>query len=137
MNSPADDIKEILLSAGDSSEFSFDLGDDLHVGVQPAISNNTRCVSILDSPGYAPYMGLTSVGYEYPAIQITIRHIKYLDGYNLANSIKDYLHGRANETRNGSLYTLIKCAGNPAFLGQDDRGCFLFVINFNLQRKAA
>ena len=137
MNAPSDDIKDILLAAGDSSEFSFDLGDDLHVGVEPSKPNVTRCVTISDSPGFSPMLGLTTVGYEYPFIQILIRHIDYLDGYNLANDIKDYLHGRANETRNGSLYTLIRCTGNPAFLEKNDSGRFLFVINFNLQRRAA
>lgn len=137
MNVPSDDIQEILTSAGDSSEFSFDLGDDLHVGSEPSKPNITRCVTIMDAPGLPPWLGLSGVGYEYPSIQIRVQHIRYIDGYNLANSIKDYLHGRANETRNGSLYTAIICTGNPAFLEKNDSGRFLFVINFNLQRRAA
>lgn len=137
MNAPSVDFMEILTSAGDSSEFSFDLGDDLHIGAEPSKPNIVRCITLIDSPGFGPMLGLTTVGYEYPSLQIMVRHIEYIAGYDLANQIKDYLHGRANESRNGSLYTLIKCTGNPAFLGKDDRGSFLFSINFNLQRRAA
>jgi hypothetical protein len=80
-------------------------------------------------------MGLTDVGYEYPTVNIRVRDLYYENGWNLANRIKDALHGRANQTWNGTLYTVVQCVNGPALLGYDDHNRVSFFINFNLQRR--
>jgi len=50
-------------------------------------------------------------------------------------NIKNILHGRANETWNGALYTLIRCSSGPALLDYDKNQRVRFIINFYLQRR--
>jgi hypothetical protein len=135
MNAPSVDIRHMLEAYGESSGLGLDYADDLHIGKEPDKPNN--CVTIYDTPGYPPYLGLTNVGYEYPSIQIRVRNNKYIDGWNMANDIKNVLHGRHHETWNGTLYTLISCSSGPALLDWDDNSRARFIINFNLQRRTA
>lgn len=136
MNAPSVDIRHMLEDYGDSSGFTPDLiyTTNLFIGKEPAEPNN--CVTIYDTPGFPPSLGLGGeTGYEYPSIQIRVRHNKYIDGWNIANEIKDALHGRHHETWGGTLYILITCASGPALLDWDDNGRARFIINFNLQRR--
>jgi len=134
MNAPSFDTKDMLEADGDSSGFGFIYGSDLFIGTEPTMPKD--CVTIFDTPGFAPYLGLTSKGYEYPSIQVRVRNKKYIDGWNLIENIKDSLHGRSHETWNGTLYTIIYCTSGPALLDRDDNGNFRFICNFNLQRRA-
>lgn len=133
MNAPSIDIKDMLEAFGESSGLDVEFADNLFIGHEPAEPDN--CVTIFDTAGFPPYMGLTTVGYEYPAVYIRVRDLSYVNGWNMANAIKDALHGRANETWNGTLYTMIKCSSGPALLDYDDHNRARFVINFNLQRR--
>ena len=73
--------------------------------------------------------------YEYPTIQIRVRANEYLEGWDVITNIKNILHGRANETWNGALYTLIRCSSGPALLDYDKNQRVRFIINFYLQRR--
>ncbi len=134
MNPPSYDIKDMLESFEDSSGLGLSLNTDLFIGEEP--DKPADCVTIFDTPGGPPYLGLNkTTGYNYPSIQIRVRNTNYLDGWNLINAIKDSLHGRANETWNGTLYTLIQCMGEPAHLDWDSKHRARFICNFNLQRR--
>jgi len=138
MNAPSWDIKDMLEAYQESSASTADdLGlvykTNLFIAKEP--SDPPDCVTIQDTGGRPPYMGLTDVGYEYPSIQIRIRTTKYMEGWDLANRIKDVLHGRANETWNGTLYTLIQCMNGPAHIDWDDNNRAIIILNFNLQRR--
>lgn len=132
MNAPSDDIRDILEAAGDSSGFT-GIASDIFIGKEPALPKN--CVTIFDTHGFPPALGLTNQGYEYPSVQIRVRNTKYKDGWDLIHNIKNLLHGLSNQTWNGSLYTVIYCSGGPALLDWDDNGNARFIINFNLQRR--
>jgi hypothetical protein len=143
MNAPSQDVKDMLEAYEFSSE-SFpssgnmeDLGlvyaVNLFIGNEP--SSPPDCVTIRDTSGRPPWIGLTDKGYDYPAIQITVRSSHYLKGYNLALKIKDALHGRAHEAWNGSTYELIQAMNDPALLDWDDNNRAVFFINFNIQRR--
>jgi hypothetical protein len=125
-----------MLEAKDDSSGAFELtfGVDLFIGKEPAIPKN--CVTIFDTPGFAPALGLTTQGYEYPSIQIRVRNTKYINGWNLIEDIKTALHGLAQQTVNGTLYSVIYCSSGPALLDWDDNGNARFVCNFNLQRRS-
>lgn len=130
MNAPSEDIKDMLEA---DSSIALELGTDLFVGKEPATPRN--CVTIFDTIGYPPSLGLTDQGYEYPSIHIRVRNKDYRVGWALIHSIKDSLHGRSHQTWNGALYTVIYCSSGPALLDWDDNGNARFIINFNLQRR--
>lgn len=133
MNAPSVDVKAMLEAFGDSPGLGLIFADNLFIGREPSTPDD--CVTIFDSEGYPPYHGLTSVGYEYPSVHIRVRNNDYITGWNMANAIKDALHGRANETWSGALYTMIVCSSGPAHLDYDDHNRVRFIINFNLQRR--
>ena len=131
MNAPSEDVKDMLVA---ESGFDLTLQVNLFIGREPAKPNNT--VTIIDSYGYPPDLGLTNQGYERPSVQILIKNSSYVDGLKLAQDIKDSLHGRRQETWNGTLYTVITCSGSPALLEWNENSLARFSINFNLQRRA-
>jgi hypothetical protein len=137
MNSSAKDIREILEeydeSANDSSSLGLNYQDNLFIGREPPYPIN--CVTIYDTPGMSPYLGLNDVGYEYPSIQVRVRNTKYSDGWSLIEKIKTALHGKNQIPWNGTLYSLIYCTSGPALLEWDDNGNAVFFCNFNLQRR--
>ena len=138
MNSPAQDVADMLIAAGDSSGIgdtgAMVLGTDLFLFREPSKPDNT--VTIFDTPGFPPWLGLAGeTGYEYPSIQIRVRNRSYLTGWALIEEIKNSLHGRHGKTWNGTLYTSIICSSGPALLDWDDNGNCRLIINFNLQRR--
>ena len=137
MNSSATDIKFFLEnwdeSATDSSSLALDFGHNLFVGREPIKPIN--CVTIYDTPGLPPYLGLNDVGYEYPSIQVRVRNDTYLTGWTLIEGIKNALHGVNQTTINGTLYSSIACANGPALLDWDDNGNCILFCNFSLQRR--
>ena len=134
MNASSVDIRHILEEAGDSSGIDVTFGSNLFIGKEP--TKPTNCVTIFDTPGFSPALGLTDQGYEYPSIQIRVRNTSYINGWNLIEEIKTALHGLHQETWNGTLYSLIYCSSGPALLDWDDNGNARFVCNFNLQRRS-
>lgn len=133
MNAPSIDIASMLEAYNESSGFSLVFGTDLFIGQQP--SKPDCCVTIFDTPGFAPALALKNQGYQYPSIQILVRDINYIAGWDLINEIMTALHGRNHETWGGTLYTVIQCSSGPALLEYDDDGRANFIINFNVQRR--
>lgn len=133
MNAPSVDIKQMLEAYGESSGISIDFSDSVFIGHEPNTPDN--CITIFDTGAYLSPLGLTNQGYEYPTIQIRVRSSKYLDGWTIIEEIKQALHGRAQETWNGALYSLIQCSSGPALMDYDERNRSRFIINFNLQRR--
>ena len=131
MNPQSEDIKDMLEA---ESSLGLTFGTDLFIGKEPKDPDDT--VTIFDTMGFPDTLNLDPTEiYQYPSCQIRIRANDYSVGMGLAQNIKDSLHGRANETWNGALYTVIRCVGGPAVLDWDDSDRVLFIINFNLQRR--
>jgi hypothetical protein len=129
MNAPSDDIKDMLVAGGLGLTFA----TNLFIGKEPSLPRN--CVTIFDTYGFPPDLGLKDQGYERPSIQIRVRNISYKNGWALTQNIKDSLHGRSHQTWNGTLYSVIYCSSGPALLDWDENGNARFIINFNLQRR--
>jgi len=127
------DVKDMLAA---ESSLGLTFKTDLFVGKEPSQPDN--CVTIFDTPGLPPQLTLegnvTDI-YEYPSIQIRIRNRDYVSGWNVANNIYNSLHGRAQETWNETLYSVIYAVDSPALLDWDENDRVRFVINFNLQRR--
>ena len=136
MNASSKDIRDILEACGESSEYD-DLvfsgtGITVFIGREPSTPINS--VTIFDTPGFSPYLGLTSVGYEYPSIQIRVRNNAYLTGWDLINDIKTVLHGLNGEIEGTTTYHLIECMLDPFLLDWDTQDRARFVCSFNCQR---
>lgn len=131
MQASSYDIKDILVAVTPSLGLVF--GITLFVNAEPALPND--CVTIFDTSGFPSALGLTDQGYEYPSIQIRVRDKHQQAGWTLIEKIKVALHGSAQKTVNGTLYSVIYCASSPALLDWDDLGRVRLVINFNLQRR--
>ena len=137
---PSMDIVEMINTATDSSDNAtgFDdlvFGTTLFIGKEPAKPIN--CVTIFDTSGSPPYLGLDTVGYEYPSIQIRVRNSSQVNGWNLLEELKNLLHGKAQTLcdSNRTLYSVIYCTSGPALLDWDDNGNCRLVCNFNIQRR--
>jgi hypothetical protein len=130
MNAPAIDVRDMLLA---ESTLDLTYATNLFVGKEP--TKPADCVTIYDTFGIPMQLNLETQGYEYPSIQIRVRNTSYENGWAIAEEIKNLLHGRAQQTWNGTLYSVIYCYSGPTFLDWDDSGRVHFVINFNLQRR--
>ena len=134
MNAPSRDIASIIEAYGESSGFGLNYAEEIFIGHEP--SSPINAVTIYDTPGFPPALGLTDQGYEYPSVMIRVRNKSYQTGMSLAQDIVNALHGNSNITVDGALYTVIYSTGSPALLDWDDNGNPIIVVNFNLQRRA-
>ena len=132
MNAPSVDIKDMLEAV---SALGLTFATNLFIGKEPPMPNN--CVTVFDTPGFPPQatLGIGDDDYYYPSVQIRVRNNDYLTGWALIQSILTSLHGRAQETWNGTLYSVILCSSGPVPLGWDENERIWFIINFNLQRR--
>jgi len=131
MNSSSEDIKDMLVA---ESALGLIFGTNLFIGREP--SNPVNCVTIFDTPGFPPQLTFNKEEfYEYPSIQIRVRNNHYETGWAIISDIMLSLHGRAQETWNGTLYSLIQCSGGLALLDWDENNKVRFVVNFNIQRR--
>jgi hypothetical protein len=130
MNAPSVDIKAMI-----NAEPSVN-PNGVTINIGELIATPINLINIRDTEGSSPLLTIGgNTEYEYPAIQIIIRHTDYLAGWQLADSIKNLLHGRANETWGTTFYALIKVLNGPNFLGTDSNLRMLFSVNLNIQRR--
>jgi hypothetical protein len=138
MNQVSRDIVDILDMYGESSGYDNDLifsGATRNIFLNREPASPINSVTIYDTPGMPPYIGLTDVGYEYPSIQIRVRNDTQVNGWAIIEKIKNSLHGMHGITVNGTLYSSISCANGPALLEWDNNGNVIFFVNFSLQRR--
>lgn len=135
MNATSFDVCEMLEAYGESSGLTTDLtyAVNLFVGREP--SNPIIAVTIYDFGGAGSDLGLTTQGYRRPGFQVRVRHPKYLEAMALAEEIRSVLHGKAQETWNGTLYTMIRCTSDPALLDYDENGNARVFTNYEAHRR--
>ncbi len=131
MQAVSKDVKDMLAA---ESSLALTFKKDLFIGIEPTKPDDT--VTIFDTPSFPPdlYMDPTE-RYYYSSIQIRVRNTGYTEGITLARNIMELLHARANETWNGTMYTVITATGEPAWLDFDANHRSRFIVNFNLQRR--
>jgi hypothetical protein len=130
MNPVSEDIKDMLVA---DSSLGLAFATDLFIGREPDSPSN--CVTIYDTPSYPIETSLDNVRVHNSHFQIRVRNIGYLAGMTLARNIMDSLQGRAQETWNGTLYSSITAAGEPALLMWDGNNRAIIVFNFNTRRR--
>lgn len=135
MNIPSEDIKNMLLNE-DSSFLEYTFTKDIYIGSEPTVPDN--CITIFDTPGMGPMLTLDQyTAQEYPSVQIRVRNNSYKEGWNQLHDVMVALHGRANETWDGTMYDTVRCSMNPTFLSWDENGRAIFVATFDIRRKEA
>jgi len=131
MNAVSEDIKDMLEA---ESALALTAGTDLFIGKEPKSPDNT--VTIFDTPSFPPDLNLDPTERYYrSAFQIRVRNKSYTVGMDLARNIMELLHGRASETWNSALYTVIQATGEPALLDRDSNDRPRIITNFNAQRR--
>lgn len=115
------------------SSLALTYGTDLFIGLEP--STPPDCVTIFDTPGTAKDLTLDQQSYGRPSVQIRVRNQGYTAGWAVIEAIETALHGRAHETWNGALYTVIRTASGPSLLEWDNNNRVKLVLNLNLQRR--
>ena len=136
MNATAVDVKEMLETYVDELDSSSSVPTvfyPIFIGKEPATPTNT--ITIFETMAFHDLTMNRSEIYELPRIQIRVRSTSYLEGWGVIDTIKNLLHGRANETWNGALYTLIRCYSGPGLLDYDKEQSVRFVVNFEIQRR--
>lgn len=132
MNSCSEDIKTIIeYYINESSGFDLFF---VSVGKEPETPSDV--ISLFDTVGMPPQLTYDrSEKYEYPSVQIRVRASDYREGWQQITKIKDALHGRAQETWNGTFYSLIFIESGPFLLDFDKRQRPRFVLNIGVQRR--
>ena len=131
MQATSIDIRDMIEA---ESTLGLVFAENLFIGKEPSAPDN--CVTIFDTPSFPPMLTLDRDGnYEYPSVQIRVRNNQYQAGWDLLNSIKETLHGRGQETWNGTFYTSIICIDTPTLLDWDENNRARFVMNINIQRR--
>jgi hypothetical protein len=134
MNSSAQDIKDMLVAV---PSLGLIFATNVFIGKEPSKPYNA--VTLFDTHGYPSERLLTGSengnDFQYPSIQIRVRNTTYPDGWALIEKIKESLHGRAQETWNGTLYSSIFCSSGPAWLDWDDNANVRFIVNFDITRR--
>lgn len=131
MNAASEDIKDMLVA---ESSLGLTLKTNLFIGIEPAKPDN--CVTIYDTPSFPPDLTMNKEErYYHSSIQIRVRYKDYTTGIALARDIMVTLHGRAHETWNDTLYTVIQATGEPAPMARDENNRIIIITNFNLQRR--
>ncbi len=133
MDATAIDIKTMLEDDPDIIDSSLE-DYEIHIGIEPHTPPNV--ITIIETMGFRPQLTFNKEEiYEYPSVQIRIRSTDYDEGWRVISAIKNSLHGRGQETWNGTLYSVIRCSGGPAFLDADKNQRIRFIVNFNIQRR--
>ena len=131
MNPVSEDIKDML---EDDTSLGLTFGTDLHIAKEPSTPDNV--VTIYDTPSYPPDITLDNSNVYYrSSFQVRVRHLEQDTGMALARNIMESLHARAQETWNGTLYTVIRATGEPAPLGWSEKDRIIIIVNFNCQRR--
>lgn len=134
MNTPAIDVKDVLVAAGYTFAGIGDWG--VHVSNEPAESPN-RCVTIYDaSAGTAtPYVDPNLAPTEYPTVQVRVRGMSYTEASVKAQEIATLLGKKGQFTAGGAQYGGLFQQGSVNFLKSDAHGRFYFVMNFSTVRE--
>jgi len=130
MNPPCEDIKDILVDGGVGV-----FQTNLFLVSMP--NTPDACVGVFDSPGMPPDLSYNVYDLEYPSVQVRVRGdiFGYEAAWNKAKEVKDCLHGKANETWNGTYYLLIACSAEIMFVYVDENNRPVLSVNFEIHRR--
>jgi len=127
MNSPSEDIKDMITQSDGIGTF----GVDVFISEEP--DKPDKCATIYDSGGFDPE---THNDISHPTVMLRVRGVvgEYKATYAKARVIVNLLDGRSNETLNGARYIQIFMLGEINAVGTDEYGRPVLTINFDIMR---
>lgn len=75
-----------------------------------------------------------TVAFEYPKIQVQVRHASAAAAWTLAYNIYKYLRGKMDQTLNGHTYQYIESLVFPHVLSRDEQNRTIYLIEFQVHR---
>jgi hypothetical protein len=123
MNSVSEDIKDILTG--------YTFKTNLFISAQPPTPVN--CVTLYDTGGTSPRGTFDKQTIYRDNLQVLVRDVSYLAGWDIAKDIADQLHNITGETKNGTKYILIELRSGIETFVQDDYT--EFSVNFQITRQ--
>ena len=117
-----------------AEETEWVVGEELHVGREPAGPSNVITIYDLPGAGPLPEYERGDEKYMYASAQIRVRHTSYLTAFSWAHRTVEILDGIGNQEINETFYTLIRALDSPSILTWDDNNRAIVVVNFAIQR---
>lgn len=129
MNSPIEDVKDILTGYDSSSSSPYDFGVSLFISHIP--DSPDRCIALLDTGGFDPEV---EIQYEKPTFQIHVRDRadKYTRCYTTVKNILEILHGNRFVV-NSTIYVFWQ-QGDIFDLGRDKKNRIELTANVRIHR---
>ena len=125
------ELGTFLQTAGDGT-----LGTDLFLGPLPDTPD--VCTALYEYGGFAPEGDIGAGGairYEFPRVQVAVRHTSYATGRAKIDTVCDRLCGISNETLSGVYYVGAWPVQSPYLLDEDENGRWIFAVNFDVHKK--
>lgn len=120
-----DDIASYLQTGGAGT-----VGTDIFKGNMP--DSPDECLAVYAYAGDVPDK---SIDIERPSVQIKTRALTAGDALDLAEQALAVLHKATSQTINGVLYYYISANQSPAHLGRDEKGRYMYAVNFNIVKE--
>jgi hypothetical protein len=137
MNSVEEDIKDMLIDSSIAAgTFAATTGWSIHVTDMPDDDNTPdTCIAILGTGGPSPDPD-PGKNIGNPTFQILVRGARmgYQAAWDKAWEIFDALHGKHNETWNGTRYIYIFAMSDITPLGYDSKRRPTLSMNFSTMR---
>ena len=137
MNAPCKDIASML---NDESSLGLTLMTDLFYSHMPPEKSGivgANIVSVMDNGGGEPMLQLQKADsdYYFPSVNVQVRNNDFDSGYAQIFAIYQFLHGTSDVVIDSTLYTLVKAINDPQPLHRDQNRRYIFVVNFDIQRR--
>jgi hypothetical protein len=132
--------KDIATMLANESSLGLTLATDLFYKFLPpekAGVTGADIVTVIDNGGDAPlpYLDKSSSDYYFPSVNVQVRNIDFDSGYAIIFAIYQWLHNTSQVVINSTNYTLIKAIEEPRLLHMDQNKRYVFVVNFDVQRR--
>ena len=130
MTAPAEDVKDILVTAG-VGKFTGAGPTDWQIFVGHEQATPDKCITLYDSGGVDPD---PKWRLDYPNVQARVRSAvgDYQGAHSKAVGVQDALLGLTPRTLNSKSYLGVLMRGGIAFIGRDDMDRPIVTLNFQI-----
>lgn len=110
------------------------MGQTIFIGKTP--DSPKTCITLFDVSPYGSGHSLAgAVNYDYTSIQVRIRAVKYLEGWNLAQQVNDVLHGLHGYCTDTIQYMSVQNIRGPRLFDWDENNNVRITIQYDIQRR--
>ena len=120
-----EDVADYLELAGVGT-----VGTNIFKGNMP--DSPDQCITVYAYAGETPDL---SIDIERPGLQVKSRALTAEDALDLAEHALAHLHKATSQTINGVLYYYIHALQSPIHLGRDEKGRYMYSVNYNVVKE--